>query len=60
MLVLSRKEQQEIVLEGGITITVVRVNGGTVRLGIDAFKEVPIRRAELLTLDDSQLFSTNR
>jgi carbon storage regulator len=48
MLVLSRKEQQQIVLDGGITITVVRVQGGAVRLGIDAPKEVPIRRAELL------------
>ncbi|MBL9124550.1 MAG: carbon storage regulator [Planctomycetaceae bacterium] len=47
MLVLSRKSQETIVLDGRITITVVEVRGNQVRLGIEAPKDVSIQRAEL-------------
>lgn len=52
MLVLSRKPGEKIHIGAGITITVVEVNGGKIRLGIDAPKEVPIFRAELSYLLD--------
>jgi carbon storage regulator len=48
MLVLSRKTGQSILVGDGIEITVVRVEGDQVRLGIAAPKEVPILRKELL------------
>lgn len=48
MLVLSRKRDESIVIDGRITITVVQVNGNSVRLGIEAPREVPVHRAELL------------
>lgn len=48
MLVLSRKEDEAIVLPGlGITIKVVRIRGEVVRLGIDAPNDVKILRDEL-------------
>lgn len=47
MLVLSRKESQRIRLGDSIVITVVRVAGDKVRLGIDAPKEMLVLRDEL-------------
>lgn len=47
MLVLSRRNGESVVLGGGITVTVLRVKGNVVQLGIDAPKEVAIRRSEL-------------
>jgi carbon storage regulator len=48
MLVLSRKVGEQIIVPGlGLTITVVRVQGGLVRLGFDAPADVAVWRAEL-------------
>ncbi len=47
MLVLSRKSGQKIQIGENITITVTKVGGNQVRLGIDAPMETPIRRGEL-------------
>ncbi len=47
MLVLSRRESERIRLGDSITITVVRVAGDRVRLGIDAPPEVSVLREEL-------------
>ena len=46
MLVLSRKPGEKIVINDDITITVVRLSGKNVRLGVEAPKEVPIVRPE--------------
>jgi len=51
MLVLSRKETQRIRLGDSIMITVVRVSGDKVRLGIDAPREMLVLRDELEPLD---------
>lgn len=48
MLVLTRKENEGIVIDGRITVTVVRVQGNRIRIGIEAPQEVPIMREELL------------
>lgn len=48
MLVLTRKEQERLVIDGNIVITVVRISGGGVKIGIDAPPEVSIKREELL------------
>lgn len=47
MLVLSRKVGERIVIGDQIRITVVRLQGGTVRLGIEAPQSTTILRAEL-------------
>jgi carbon storage regulator len=47
MLVLSRKSGEAICIGSGITISVLGVKGGRVRLGLSAPDEIPIHRAEL-------------
>lgn len=47
MLVLSRKSQESIVIDGKIEVTVLSVEGDIVKLGISAPKEVSIFRKEL-------------
>jgi carbon storage regulator len=47
MLVLSRKIGERIEIGGGITLTVLRIHGQTVRLGIDAPSDVTVLRQEL-------------
>ncbi len=51
MLVLSRKESQRIRLGDSIVITVVRLGGDKVRLGIQAPKEMLVLRDELEPLE---------
>jgi carbon storage regulator len=46
MLVLSRKQNESIFIDGRITVTVAEIRGGRVRLAIDAPRDVPIDRAE--------------
>jgi carbon storage regulator len=52
MLVLSRRVGQRIVIDDKITIAVLEIRGGQIRLGIDAPKEVPIRREELVAKEE--------
>ena len=47
MLVLSRRENERIKLGDSIVVTVVRVAGDRVRLGIEAPTDVLILRGEL-------------
>ena len=47
MLVLSRKQSQEIVIDDRIKITVVGIGRNQVRLGIEAPKEIPVNRSEV-------------
>ena len=47
MLVLSRKQSQRIRLGDSITVTVVRVSGDKVRLGIEAPPDMLVLRDEL-------------
>lgn len=50
MLVLSRKESERIRLGDSIVITIVRVSGDKVRLGIEAPSDVLVLRDELKPL----------
>ena len=47
MLVLSRKQQEQILVGEKIRITVVRIQGSTVRIGIEAPDDVRILRGEV-------------
>jgi carbon storage regulator len=47
MLVLSRKVGESIIIDGGITVTIVAVDGNKVRVGISAPPEVRVDREEV-------------
>lgn len=48
MLVLSRKRNESVVINDQIVVTVVEVRGDKVRLGIQAPRDVPIHRSEVM------------
>ena len=50
MLVLSRKLNEKIVINGDITITVVKIDRNQVRIGIEAPSHVPVYREEIMPL----------
>ncbi len=47
MLVLSRKQDEKIIIGDSISLMVVSIQGDKVRLGIEAPKEVTIHREEV-------------
>jgi len=51
MLVLSRKKDESIVLDGQIEIQVLKIKGNTVRLGIKAPAHIKVLRGELSPFD---------
>jgi carbon storage regulator len=54
MLVLSRKLGEKIYIGENICITVVDIDRGKIRLGIEAPRDVPIYRQELLPLKNTE------
>jgi carbon storage regulator len=55
MLVLSRKESQRIRLGDDIVVTIVKISGDKVRIGIEAPTSVLVLRDELETRDPAAL-----
>jgi len=47
MLVLSRKRDESIVINGDIVISIVEIKGNRVRLGVVAPKDVVVDRSEV-------------
>lgn len=47
MLVLSRKQDEKIIIGDSITLMVIAIQGDKVRLGIEAPKDVSIHREEV-------------
>jgi len=48
MLVLSRKLNEKIVIDGGIVVTVVKIDRNQVRIGIEAPGHVRVFREEIV------------
>lgn len=48
MLVLTRKQGEKIVIGENISVTVLEIDPGKIRLGIEAPRDIPIYREELL------------
>ncbi len=51
MLVLSRKVGESLVIGNDIYVTVTRIKNGRIQIGVDAPKDLHIRRGELVELD---------
>ena len=49
MLVLSRKPKESIIINGNITVSVLRIDSDNVRIGIEAPMEIPVMREEIYT-----------
>jgi carbon storage regulator CsrA len=53
MLVLSRKNQESVVVGGApgveplLTVTVLEINGASVRLGFEGHPDIPVHRLEV-------------
>ena len=47
MLVLTRKLQEQIKIGDQVTVTILKIKGGTVRVGIHAPRDVRVVRGEL-------------
>ncbi len=61
MLVLSRRLNEKVVFPGlGVTVQVVSVRPGVVRLGIEAPSEVQVLREELLQPTAADVSVTHR
>lgn len=47
MLILTRKKDESIIIDGKIKIKIVEIEDGKVKIGIDAPKDIDIIRKEL-------------
>ena len=47
MLILSRKVNENIVIDGCIIVKIVRLDGENVKLGIEAPPDIPVHRQEV-------------
>lgn len=48
MLVLRRKKNESIIIDGQIEITILEIDGDQIKLGIEAPKEIEVIRNEIL------------
>ncbi len=47
MLVLTRKKNESLIIDGQVLVKILGVKGGRIRLGIEAPKRYNVRRGEL-------------
>lgn len=60
MLVLSRRKDESVVIDGGITVMVVEIREHSVRLGFTAPKDVTVHRSEVQDEILRQMAAENR
>ena len=63
MLILSRKINESIVIDGRITVKIVRLDGDIVKVGIQAPADVPVHRQEVydeIQRNNQQALTTGR
>ncbi len=49
MLILTRKVGEAIAIEGNITVRLLEIKGGQIKLGIEAPNHIAVHREEVLT-----------
>lgn len=47
MLILTRRLGEKLIIGGNVTVSVVGIKGGQIRIGIDAPREVSVNREEV-------------
>lgn len=47
MLILSRKTGESVVIDGRIIVKIIRTDGDTVKVGIEAPSDIPVHRQEV-------------
>jgi carbon storage regulator len=47
MLVLGRKEQESFTIGDGIVVSILKIRGNSVQVGIEAPREIPVVRCEI-------------
>ncbi|HMJ90877.1 MAG TPA: carbon storage regulator CsrA [Candidatus Acidoferrum sp.] len=63
MLILSRKVNESIIIDGRIIVRIMRVDGEVVKVGIEAPKEMPVHRQEVyeeIQKNNQEALATNR
>lgn len=60
MLILTRKKDESIILDGKIEIKIIEIEDGKVKIGIDAPKDIDIMRKELYKkIEEENLAAVN-
>lgn len=47
MLVIMRRQEEELIINGNIKIKIFKISGNQVSIGIEAPREIPIYRGEI-------------
>jgi carbon storage regulator len=47
MLILTRRLTETLVIGDSVTVTVLDIKGGRVRIGVNAPREIPVKREEI-------------
>ena len=50
MLVLRRKIEEGILIDGRITVKILGIEGDSIKIGVDAPRDVPVYRSEIKDL----------
>ena len=58
MLVISRKKMESFRIDGNISVTIISIDRGQVRIGIQAPDDIKILRSELVRDKDEKLITT--
>ena len=60
MLVLSRKKNETIIIDGRIKVEILKIKGNTIRLGITAPRDMKVLRGELSPVEVEMEIGDNK
>lgn len=53
MLVLTRKKEEKLIIGDNITLTILKIKGNSVQIGVEAPRHVRVLRSELVAQEES-------